>query len=201
MAGRSSCLSFDGPDHHLILRKNSSLSRTGHALGSVTDPGGAVLPGASNCDGGSGFGRSLPSRVDSDSRFVAKFIPANYRVTIARDSFAPAWRRRSAVGAGQTRDLQVRLALEPLSSKVVVTAQSLPLDAESSPAPVTILTRTQIDQRVAISLPDLLQIAAGIQPRAAPARKAARLRCFSTAAIRITPRCWWTARRSTGRAA
>ena len=48
------------------------------------------------------------------------------------------------------------MALEPLSSKVVVTAQALPLDAESSPAPLTILTREQIDQRVATSLPDLL---------------------------------------------
>jgi vitamin B12 transporter len=44
---------------------------------------------------------------------------------------------------------------------VVVTAQALPLDAESSPAPVTILTHEQIDQRVAISLPDLLGTQAG----------------------------------------
>ncbi len=48
------------------------------------------------------------------------------------------------------------MALEPLSSKVVVTAQTVPLDAQSSPAPVTILTREQIDQRVATSLPELL---------------------------------------------
>jgi len=52
--------------------------------------------------------------------------------------------------------LQVRLALEPLSSKVVVTAQALPLDADASPAPLTILTREQIDQRAATSLPELL---------------------------------------------
>src|SRR6202030_4428742 len=43
-----------------------------------------------------------------------------------------------------------------LSSKVVVPAQALPLDAESSPAPLTIVTREQIDQRIATSLPDLL---------------------------------------------
>src|SRR5260221_4647924 len=48
------------------------------------------------------------------------------------------------------------MTLEPLSSKVVVTAQTVPLDADSSPAPVTILTRQDIDQRVATSLPDLL---------------------------------------------
>ena len=48
------------------------------------------------------------------------------------------------------------MTLEPLSSKVLVTAQTLPLDAESSPAPVTILTREEILQRAATSLPDLL---------------------------------------------
>jgi len=56
----------------------------------------------------------------------------------------------------------VRLALEPLSSKVVVTAQTLPVDADSSPAPATILTREQIDQRVANSLPNLLATQPGL---------------------------------------
>jgi vitamin B12 transporter len=74
---------------------------------------------------------------------------------IAHDSFARA-DQEITIAAGETRELQVRLALEPLSSKVVVTAQALPLDAGSSPAPLTILTREQIDQRIATSLPDLL---------------------------------------------
>ena len=48
------------------------------------------------------------------------------------------------------------MVLEPLSSKVDVTAQAVPLDVESSPAPLTIVTREEIDQRDATSLPDLL---------------------------------------------
>jgi outer membrane cobalamin receptor len=90
-----------------------------------------------------------------DGRFTLTLPQGRYRVTIARDSFAAA-EQEITIAAGETRELQVRLALEPLSSKVVVTAQALPLDADSSPAPVTILTREQIDQRVATSLPDLL---------------------------------------------
>jgi vitamin B12 transporter len=43
----------------------------------------------------------------------------------------------------------------------VVTAQALPLEVDSSPAPLTILTREQIDQRNATSLPDLLQTQPG----------------------------------------
>ena len=91
----------------------------------------------------------------SDGRFSLTLPPGRYRVTIARDSFATA-EQEITIAAGETRELQVRMALEPLSSKVVVTAQALPLDADSSPAPLTILTREQIDQRVATSLPDLL---------------------------------------------
>ena len=96
--------------------------------------------------------RRLPE-VTAD--LTCDVAPGRYRVTIARDSFARV-EQEITVAAGETRELQVRLSLEPLSSKVVVTAQALPLDAESSPAPVTILTHEQIDQRVAISLPDLL---------------------------------------------
>jgi outer membrane cobalamin receptor len=81
--------------------------------------------------------------------------PGRYRLSISHDSFART-DQEITIAAGETRELQFRLALEPLSSKVVVTAQALPLDADSSPAPVTILTREQIDQRVATSLPDLL---------------------------------------------
>ena len=130
----------------------------------------------------------------SDGRFSLTLAPGRYRVTIARDSFATA-EQEITIAAGETRELQVRLALEPLSSKVVVTAQALPLDAESSPAPLTILTREQIDQRVATSLPDLLATQPGFS-LGAPGRKADELRCFSTAATRITPKCWWTACRS-----
>ena len=81
--------------------------------------------------------------------------PGRYRVTISRDSFSPT-EQEITIGAGETRDLQVRMELEPLSSKVDVTAQAIPLDAESSPAPLTIVTREEIDQRLATSLPDLL---------------------------------------------
>ena len=90
-----------------------------------------------------------------DGRFNLTLPPGRYRVTIAHDSFAAA-EQEITIAAGETRELQFRMALEPLSSKVVVTAQALPLDADSSPAPVTILTREQIDQRIATSLPDLL---------------------------------------------
>jgi len=124
--------------------------------GMVNDPQGSVIVGAQV---GAEFlppAGSLARTVSSvDGRFILTLTPGRYRITVARDSFATA-DQDITIAAGETRELQIHMALEPLSSKVVVTAQTLPLDAESSPAPVTILTHEQIEQRVATSLPDLL---------------------------------------------
>jgi vitamin B12 transporter len=124
--------------------------------GMITDPRGASIGGAQIS------AEQIPSAGDpvhtvsaSDGRFSVALTPGRYRVTISRDSFAQVI-QEITMAPGEMREWNLRMALEPLSAKVVVTAQALPLDADSSPAPVTILTREQIDQRVATSLPDLL---------------------------------------------
>ncbi|MGH9592949.1 MAG: TonB-dependent receptor, partial [Bryobacteraceae bacterium] len=58
--------------------------------------------------------------------------------------------------AGAAQHLRVQLALEPLSASVVVTAEASPAELGTTTAPVTTITRTEINQRAATSLPDLL---------------------------------------------
>ena len=124
--------------------------------GAVTDPRGAMISGAQiSVEHIPSAGEPVRAATGSEGRFSVSLAPGRYRVTIIRDSFTRA-EEEITVAAGETRDLDVRMALEPLSSNVIVTSQTLPLSAESSPAPVTILTREEIDQRVATSLPDLL---------------------------------------------
>ena len=131
-------------------------TQTAKISGIVTDPQGPVLADAQvNVEAIPPAGLPAHGVSGSDGRFSLTLAPGHYRVTIARESFARA-EQEITIGAGETRELQVRLALEPLSSKVVVTGDTLPLDAESSPAPVTILTREAIDKREATSLPNLL---------------------------------------------
>jgi vitamin B12 transporter len=131
-------------------------TKTAGISGIVTDPQGSAIAGAQvSVETITPAGPPAHDVSSSDGKFTVTLPSGRYRVSIARDSFATA-AQEITIAAGETRELQVRLALEPLSSKVVVTAQAMPLDAESSPAPVTILTRQQIDQRVATSLPDLL---------------------------------------------
>ncbi len=129
---------------------------TATLTGIVIDPRGATISGAqisvNQIPAAGGLTRAASG---DDGRFSVTLAPGRYRLTITRDSFARA-DQEITVAAGETRDLEVRMVLEPLSSNVIVTSQTLPLDAESSPAPVTILSREEIDQRVATSLPDLL---------------------------------------------
>ena len=135
---------------------SSARAQTAMLSGVATDPRGAVVAGAQfTVTQIPPSGEPLHAVSESDGRFTVKLAPGRYRVTITHESFAPV-EQDVTIAAGETRELPIRLALEPLSAKVVVTAQALPLDAGSSPAPVTILTRTEIDQRIATSLPDLL---------------------------------------------
>ena len=66
------------------------------------------------------------------------------------------------IAAGESRSLDLRMELEPLSSSVVVTAQALPTLLQETSAPVSIITREEMDQRQMVSLPDLLSYSTGI---------------------------------------
>jgi vitamin B12 transporter len=124
--------------------------------GTITDPGGAAISNAVVTAQNISVGNE-PERATSsqDGRFSLNLLPGRYRLTISRDSFS-ATDQEIVVAAGETCEINTRMRLEPLSSKVIVTSQTLPLDASSSPAPVDILTRSQLQQRVATSLPNLL---------------------------------------------
>jgi vitamin B12 transporter len=136
-------------------------AQSGTLSGGVTDPAGAVVAGAQV------VATPIPASAEtvqgvsqSDGHFSLRLVPGSYRIRISHDSFTPS-EQEISIAARETRELQVRLALEPLSAKVDVTAQALPLEADSSPAPLAILTREQIDNRVATSLPDLLETQPG----------------------------------------
>ncbi len=135
---------------------SNAQSQSAKISGMVSDPQGSAIAGAQvSAEFVPPTSPQMHGLSAADGRFILTLAPGRYRITVARDSFATA-NQEITIAAGETRELQIHMALEPLSSKVVVTAQTLPLDAESSPAPVTILTQEQIEQRVAISLPELL---------------------------------------------
>jgi len=89
-------------------------------------------------------------------------LPAGrYRMRFAGAAFAP---REAVVElvAGQRRSLDLKLSLEPLSSSVVVTAQTEPALVNQTTASVTVLSREDIQARESVALTDALLFVPGV---------------------------------------
>jgi vitamin B12 transporter len=89
-------------------------------------------------------------------------IPAGpYRVHFQHPSFVPR-NELLVLAPGEHRTFDLGLEIERVSENVVVTANPLPLDLDHTPAPVDLIGRREIEQRQAVSLPDLLSTQTGI---------------------------------------
>jgi vitamin B12 transporter len=145
----------------LLLTSQGIAAQTSAILtGIVSDPGGRPIRGAlvrATPEATDGSSRQQPSQTASidDGSFELILSPGRYNVVVTRVSFARV-QRTIEVAAGQHLQLPLEMALEPLASSVVVTAETTPVEANTTPAPVTTITRNEIEQRAAYSLPDLL---------------------------------------------
>jgi vitamin B12 transporter len=133
-----------------------------HLTGTLTDPSGASVSAAkitAQPEGASAAPLSTESGPDGSYALV---LPSGrYHVVITKDSFVTR-ETEVTLQSGETRTLNARMELAPLSATVLVTGQSAPSIEEQSPAPSSILTSEQIAQRQAISLPDLLNTQPGV---------------------------------------
>lgn len=96
-----------------------------------------------------------------DGTYLLRLAPGRYRIHFERTSFVPHDFALD-LAAGENRTLDVRLDLERLSENVVVTANVQPLEVDRTAAPVDLLSRQEIEQRQAVSLPDLLTTQTGV---------------------------------------
>jgi vitamin B12 transporter len=130
--------------------------------GTLTDPSGAAVAAARisalTLDSN---GKTSNTQSGPDGKFALALSPGRYRVTVKHPSFTPA-EQEFALASGETRTWDVRLSLEPLSSKVVVTATAAPALAETMPVPVDVFTRQDSDQREEIWLAPVLATAQGV---------------------------------------
>ena len=153
----------------LLLFASSAFSQTANVsgdaqlTGTLTDPSGAGVGSveitAKPEDRSSGMIYKATSRTDGEysvglsaGKYHVRFVRAPFVERAFDLSFAP----------GETRTLDLRLELERLSASVVVTAQVEPITSEDSPAPVTVISRTEIKQRQSVSLPELLATQSGV---------------------------------------
>jgi vitamin B12 transporter len=97
----------------------------------------------------------------ADGAYFLVVPPGHYSVHFQHASFAA----RDVVldlAPAENHSLDLRLEIERLSDNVVVTANAQPLELDRTPAPVDLVGRQEIEQRQAVSLPDLLSTQTGI---------------------------------------
>ena len=138
---------------HLCARAQSTATLTG----TLTDPSGAAIARAAvSAERLPAPGNLQRATSGDDGRFTLSLAPGKYRVRITHLSFARV-EEELALTAGETRELRIRLELERLAATVVVSAQAEPAAVEAITAPVSVVTREEIEQRQSVSLATLLE--------------------------------------------
>jgi vitamin B12 transporter len=140
-----------------------SQSNKASLAGTLSDPSGAPVcevqitaqPEASSA------GQPISVASSSDGSYSLSLPAGRYRLRFSRSSFA-ARELVLTLAPGESRVLNLHLDLEPLSSSVIVTAQSVPSTVQQTTAPTDVISREVIDDRQAVSLPELLQFSTGI---------------------------------------
>lgn len=149
----------------LPAQSNSQLV---HFSGTLTDSSGAGVgdvqiqaKAEGSVNSQSQNSKTWSAKSSLSGEYALDLPPGRYRVQFSRPSFA---RHEVTVNlaSGESHTLNLRLDLEPLSSNVVVTANTQPTELSQTPAPVDIVASQEIDQLQAVSLPDLLSTQTGI---------------------------------------
>jgi vitamin B12 transporter len=97
----------------------------------------------------------------SDGTYSLSLSPGRYRVRFEHSGFVPR-EATLQLAPAESRKLDLRLEIGPLSENVIVTANAQPLEVSQTPAPVDLIGREEIDQRQTVLLPDLLATQPGI---------------------------------------
>jgi vitamin B12 transporter len=140
-----------------------SPSNKASLVGTLTDPSGAPVAEVQITaqSEASSAGRPVSAVSSNDGSYSLSLPAGRYRLRFSRASFA-AREIALTLASGESRVLNLHLDLEPLSSSVIVTAQSVPTTAQQTTAPTFVISRETIDERQAVSLPELLQFSPGI---------------------------------------
>lgn len=118
---------------------------TAFLTGTVTDPSGAVVPGASvtlhNMDTNVDV---ITVKTDSNGLYTATELPqGRYSVTVTANGFKKYVASDLILNVGEHRTFDVALAVGQVSEQVTVTATTIPVET-SSAAQSTTITGTQI---------------------------------------------------------
>lgn len=146
----------------LTCPANAQKQQTATLNGSVTDPSGAALVGATiAAQLTTPLSQPIQGQSGPDGRFSMALAPGRYRIVISYRSFTPI-EEDFALSPGEKRIWDVHLQLERTSSNVIVTSSAEPTLADTTPDLVDVITKEQIDQRQEIWFTDLIASEEGL---------------------------------------
>jgi len=119
-----------------------SQSNNAHVAGTLTDPSGAPVGEVQITAQPESSSTGQPvSRASSNDGAYSLSLPAGrYRLRFSRSSFT-AREIVLTLAPGESRVLNLHLDLEPLSSSVIVTAQTVPTPTQQTTAPTDVISR------------------------------------------------------------
>ena len=133
--------------------------------GNLTDPSGAAIPNVTiNAikyeEPQKNKNVAAKTQSDAAGHFSLTLAPGRYRTVVSAPSFARTEEIVTLV-AGESRELNAKLALEKLAASVVVTAAAEPTLATDSSAPVDVVTKDDIAQLDAMWLAPVIASESG----------------------------------------
>jgi vitamin B12 transporter len=143
--------------------QSNSNSADAHLFGTLLDSSGAGIGGVNvtaQLEGNS-TAKLWKTTTSTDGAYSLTIPPGRYHVSFERAPFAS----RDLVldlAPSEQRKLDFSLELERLSSSVIVTAEAEPILADQTTAPVSVITKQEIDDRQSVALTDALQFSTGI---------------------------------------
>jgi vitamin B12 transporter len=140
-----------------------SQSNNASITGTLADPSGAPVGEVQiTAQQDTSSARQPVSAVSSADGSYSISLPAGrYRLRFSHAAFS-ARELVLTLAPGESRVLNIHLDLEPLSSSVIVTGQTVPSTVQQTTAPTDVISRETIDNRQAVSLPELLEFSPGI---------------------------------------
>ena len=114
--------------------------------GTLSDPSGSPVGEVQVTAQPDASSTGQPASVISsaDGSYTIALPAGRYRLRFVCASFS-ARELIVTLAPGESRALNIHLALEPLSSRIVVTAQSVPTPAQQTTAPTDVISRETID--------------------------------------------------------
>jgi len=176
----------------LVHLTSSSLqaqaNATGSIHGTITDPSGAPVPGATITLASAALLVSQTSTSDSAGNYHFEQLPVGaYKITSAAAGFQQYVRDNIQISAGFSAEVNVPMTVGAQSETVTVTAEGPVVDTTSTTVGTAIGALTVADEIPATrTMQEMVSIAPGVMPTAAPDLGGGNIASFVLSAYGIT---------------